>query len=223
MILKSQKNSEFPFLIAEAGPLEGQRWLIKNQLVIGRDNTCDVVIPDRQVSRQHALLLYSDQGVLLEDLESKNGTYHNSKRIETSVWLKEGDEVQIALAQHFVFISSDATLPLEDLPLEMIAKRRLGLDAGSRQVWVMGAEIEPALSISQYNLLLALYQRPGEVVSRNEIISAVWGEGTEWISEQALDALIRRLRERLAQWDDKHKYIVTVRGHGLRLDNPPRL
>ena len=37
---------------------------------------------------------------------------------------------------------------------------------------------------------------------------------------QALDALVRRLRDRLATIDSGHSYIVTVRGHGLRLDNP---
>ena len=40
--------------------------------------------------------------------------------------------------------------------------------------------------------------------------------------EQALDALVRRLRERLASVDPQHTYLITVRGHGLRLDNPPR-
>ena len=37
----------------------------------------------------------------------------------------------------------------------------------------------------------------------------------------ALDALIRRLRDRLASLDPTHQYIATVRGHGIRLDNPP--
>ncbi len=41
------------------------------------------------------------------------------------------------------------------------------------------------------------------------------------ISEQALDALVRRLRDRIAHVDSSHEYIVTVRGHGLRLENPP--
>jgi DNA-binding response OmpR family regulator len=36
-----------------------------------------------------------------------------------------------------------------------------------------------------------------------------------------MDALVRRLRDRLAELDPAHLYIETVRGHGLRLDNPP--
>ena len=37
---------------------------------------------------------------------------------------------------------------------------------------------------------------------------------------QALDALVRRLRDRLAETQPDHNFIITVRGHGLRLDNP---
>jgi DNA-binding winged helix-turn-helix (wHTH) protein len=36
-----------------------------------------------------------------------------------------------------------------------------------------------------------------------------------------LDALVRRLRDRLSAIDNDHQYIITIRGHGLRLDNPP--
>jgi DNA-binding response OmpR family regulator len=48
----------------------------------------------------------------------------------------------------------------------------------------------------------------------------VWGEDALGISEQALDALVRRLRERLAELEPNHEFVVTVRGHGLRLENP---
>lgn len=209
----------YPILIAQSGPLEGQRWLIKSQLVIGRDDACDIIIPDRQVSRQHAHLLYTKNGVILEDLESKNGTFINSRRILEAETLKEGDELQVALVQHFVFISSDATLPLEDLPQIALLETKLRIDQEAKRVWVRGIELDPPLSISQFNLLNVLYNKPGAVVNRTEIIKAVWDSETEWVSEQALDALVRRLRERLSQIDDSHDYIITVRGHGFRLDN----
>jgi DNA-binding response OmpR family regulator len=35
-----------------------------------------------------------------------------------------------------------------------------------------------------------------------------------------LDALIRRLRDRLAAMDQGYDYIITVRGHGMKLENP---
>jgi DNA-binding response OmpR family regulator len=52
--------------------------------------------------------------------------------------------------------------------------------------------------------------------------AVVWGdEDAADVSEQALDALVRRLRDRLAALDPTNNYIITVRGHGLRLENPP--
>ena len=43
-------------------------------------------------------------------------------------------------------------------------------------------------------------------------------EEAEGISEQAIDALARRLRERIAEIDPDNKYVETVRGHGFRLN-----
>jgi DNA-binding response OmpR family regulator len=111
-------------------------------------------------------------------------------------------------------------MPLEGLPLDM-QKRRLRVDIGARRVWIIEKELEPPLSASQFNLMRILYEQSGEVVSRPEIIRVVWGKAAEGVTDQALDALVRRLRDRLAEIDPTWDYIVTVRGHGLRLDNPP--
>lgn len=212
-------NQEYPLIIARTGPLEGQRWKIKSELLLGRDPDCDIVIPMHQVSRHHVRIFLGENGTLVEDLNSKNGTYVNGRHIETVVRLEEGDEIQVSLAQNFIYLSSDATMPLEALPLDM-QKRRLRVDIGARRVWILEEELDPPLSASQFNLLRVLYEQSGEVVARTEIIQTVWGKAAEGVTEQALDALVRRLRDRLAEIDSTWEYIVTVRGHGLRLDNP---
>jgi DNA-binding response OmpR family regulator len=100
--------------------------------------------------------------------------------------------------------------------------KRLRLDQRARRVWVLDTELDPPLSVAQFTMLSLLYQADGDVVTRHELISAVWGEEHAYdISNQALDALVRRLRDRLAEADDSYSYIITVRGHGLRLDNAP--
>ena len=213
-------DHEYPLLIAQTGPLEGQRWKVKSTLTLGRDSDCDIIIPLRQVSRHHTRVTPDPDGAIVEDLDSKNGTYVNGQMVQDRVRLKDGDELQISLAQHFIYLSSDATMPLEGLPLEM-QTRRLRVDIGARRVWVIGQELEPPLSAAQFNLLQVLYEQPGEVATRPQIIEAVWGKAAEGVTEQALDALVRRLRDRLAEVDPDHEYIVTIRGHGLRLDNPP--
>jgi DNA-binding winged helix-turn-helix (wHTH) protein len=228
-------NEEVAVLVAQAGPLNGQRWALRHSLVIGREPSCDIVIPDRQVSRHHARFSIVSAGVQLEDLGSKNGTHRNGQTIAESVLLQDGDMIQVALAQQFVFLSSDATVPLDSDVTDFQAFRspqaasqasasgRLRLEKRSRRVWIGDLEVLPPLSVSQFRLLEILYSHQGKVVSRQDLIADVWGEDQAVdVSEQALDALIRRLRDRLASIDPTHQYIITVRGHGLRLDNPTK-
>jgi DNA-binding winged helix-turn-helix (wHTH) protein len=222
-------NVDLPILIGQAGPLNGNRWAIEQELLIGRDDTCGVVIQDRQVSRYHARISITPDGVALEDLASKNGTYHNGVLLEEPVILEDGDLIQVAMIQHFVYLSSDSTVPLgQGIPIPEALQPapspagRLVLDPLSRRVWVAGSEVNPALSVPQFRLLEALYNSRGKVVSRQELVVAVWGDDeATGVSEQALDALVRRLRDRLAGLDRTHDYLLTVRGYGLRLDNPP--
>lgn len=223
----AQLGDDAPVLVGQAGPLSGQRWMLRGEIVIGRDEGCEIMIPSRQVSRYHARFKVTKTGVFLEDLNSKNGTHLNGVRIIEPTQLKDGDLVQIAFAQQFIFMSSDATLPLEpgqDIQAHTLRRGPLRLDRKSRQVWIDQVEIEPPLSASQFQLLEILYDQEGQVVPRKDIIARIWGaENAIDVSEQALDALVRRLRDRLASVDPEHQYIVTVRGHGLRLDNPPEV
>jgi DNA-binding response OmpR family regulator len=51
------------------------------------------------------------------------------------------------------------------------------------------------------------------------VVAAVWpGDHAEGISDEAIDALVRRVRLRFRKLDPEHEYIVTVRGYGFKLD-----
>jgi DNA-binding winged helix-turn-helix (wHTH) protein len=208
-----------PLLIGQTGPLKGERWILNKILTIGREISCEVVIPDRQVSRFHARLTPTHEGIILEDLDSKNGIHRNGIPVEGKVILQDGDTVQIALAQQFLYLTSDATVPLSVFD---DASGRLRLDLRSRSVWVNNQVVDPPLSALQFQVLRVLSDLQGQVVDRHRLVSEVWGdEEAVGVSDQALDALLRRLRDRIAAIDPAQAYIVTVRGHGIRLDNPP--
>jgi hypothetical protein len=211
-----------PVLIIHEGEKAGQRWTIhEDELVVGRGGECDLVLPERQVSREHIRIYRAGDSYYLEDLDSKNGTWVNGKQVQaTTVPLNDGDEVQIALAVKLTFVGSEATAPLmvDELPNTL---GRLQINHDSRRVFIMGAEVDPPLSLPQYRLLELLYDGAGAVCTRDEVVEAVWPDAIgEGVSEQAIDALVRRLRDRIAEVDPEHQYIVTVRGHGFRLDNP---
>jgi hypothetical protein len=210
---------EAPLLIGQTGPLKGERWILNKILTIGRDSSCEVIIQDRQVSRFHARLTPTLDGIVLEDMGSKNGVHCNGNSVKGKIKLKDGDTVQIALAQQFLYLTSDATVPLSEFEDQ---SGQLRLDLRARRVWIKKQSIEPPLSALQFHVLRVLNDQQGQVVDRQELISEVWGdEEAVGVSDQALDALLRRLRDRIAVIDPAHAYIITVRGHGIRLDNPP--
>ncbi len=211
---------ELPVLIVQSGPLSGQRWTIPQEgLVLGRGDDCDVAIPDRQISRHH-LRVYRREGVpILKDMGSKNGTWVNGQAVDGEIELSDGDVIQVALVLQVVFVASDSTVPLT-LDGGLAQAGRLHIDPRAHKVWIGETEIDPPLSVHQYRLLELLYLRSGAVVSREEVVESVWpGVSTDGVSEQAIDALIRRLRDRLAEVDKEWDYIVTVRGHGFRLNS----
>ncbi|MHB8376829.1 MAG: glycoside hydrolase family 3 N-terminal domain-containing protein [Dehalococcoidia bacterium] len=100
---------------------------------------------------------------------------------------------------------------------ELPAPLRVDLD--TRRVYVHGNEARPGLSNEQFRLLAYLYERKGKVVGREELVTHVWPDvHAEGVSEEALDALVRRVRERIVQAGGQRGYIVTLRGQGFRLD-----
>ncbi len=209
-----------PTLIMQEGQDAGRSWPIeKDRVIIGRGEDCDVVLGERRVSRRHAQIRRLDSQYVLEDLGSRNGTYVNGRETIGPYVLQDGDEIQIALCVRLSFVGAEATAPLV---FERRKRPGLYLDKERLLVLVVGRELDPPLSLAQYRLLELLYDRDGRVCSRDEIVEAVWPEvAEEGVSDQAIDALVRRLRERIGEMDTGHQYIVTVRGHGFRLDKIP--
>lgn len=211
---------EMPTLIMQEGRGAGRSWPVERErVIIGRSEDCDVVLVERQVSRHHAQIRRLDSQYVLEDLGSRNGTYVNGREVTEPHILQDGDEIQIALCVRLSFVGAEATAPLV---FQRGKRPGLYLDKERHLVLVGGRELSPPLSLAQYQLLEFLYDRAGRVCSRDEIVEAIWPEASEGgVSDQAIDALVRRLRERIGEVDPDHQYIVTVRGHGFRLDRIP--
>ena len=224
----SQASDEFPVIVWLDGSLSNPHWVVDSpEMVLGRDDGCDIVIPVRQISRQHVRIMLEGGACVIEDMRSKNGTWVNGYRLTGMRELEDGDEIRIAKDIRLRFVGSGATAPsttrvLPDvIPSGAMTGLRMRLDPESRQVVIRDQPVNPPLSLPQYRLLEILFVSQGGVCSRKDVIDAVWpDEESEGISEQAIDALVRRLRDRLAEIDSDHQYIVTVRGHGFRLDNP---
>jgi hypothetical protein len=68
--------------------------LVEPEYVIGRSPTCDIQYADSGVSARHARLTMTEDGYVIEDLDSRNGTYVNDAPADRQL-LKDGDEVRI--------------------------------------------------------------------------------------------------------------------------------
>jgi DNA-binding winged helix-turn-helix (wHTH) protein len=213
----SKPDAERPILIIQDENQPAQHWsMAKDSMVLGRGEECDIVLAERQVSRQHIRIFKDGDLYYIQDLESKNGTWVNGQQLKGTREL----QIHVALAVRVRFIGSGATSPLAADPPPFLSGR-LRLDPDARRVFVRGAELDPPLSLPQYRLLELLYVNAGRICTRDNVIETVWPEAVgEGVSEQAIDALVRRLRDRLAEVDPEAQYIVTVRGHGFRLNNP---
>jgi hypothetical protein len=79
---------------------------------IGRDAGCEVHLPERSVSREHAAIHHGSFGRwYVEDLGSRNGTYLDKTRLVagTRAWLRDGCQLDIATVRLAVSLPPDAT------------------------------------------------------------------------------------------------------------------
>ena len=66
----------------------------REELVIGRHSSCDVVVADETVSRRHARLTFRDGGWIVQDLDSTNGTRLNGQYVGRCR-LRPGDQLAL--------------------------------------------------------------------------------------------------------------------------------
>ena len=91
------------------------------------------------------------------------------------------------------------------------------MDPVSRRVWRDGTEIR--LSRKEFDLLHALIRRPGEIVTRDQLMLEVW-QTTFWTSAKTIDVHLGWLRRKLGD-DTRHPTLITtIRGRGLRFELP---
>ena len=78
-----------------SGPKAGKEvFLQPGLLVLGRENSCSISIPSNGISKKHAQILVKETGLVIEDLNSRNGTFIKGKQIRSRK-LQPGDRVAL--------------------------------------------------------------------------------------------------------------------------------
>ncbi|OZG75368.1 phosphopeptide-binding protein [Hahella sp. CCB-MM4] len=97
---------------------------IKESVIIGRDEQCDITVPVSHLSRQHAQLTVAGSYLLIKDLGSTNGTYLNGERI-TQGRAKPGDKLR------FDVVNFTVTGPIDDSDLTIVRPGSIGAPAAA--------------------------------------------------------------------------------------------
>jgi pSer/pThr/pTyr-binding forkhead associated (FHA) protein len=77
-----------------SGATFGKTFALTGTMVIGRQNDSDIPVPAEEISRHHARLQVTADGVMVEDMGSANGTFINDKRVQNGL-LKPGEELRL--------------------------------------------------------------------------------------------------------------------------------
>lgn len=81
-------------LVIRSGVDVGKEFLLdKNELIVGREQTADIIISDPEISRRHARFFFQNGGYIIEDLGSTNGTFVNGQKISGPYLLRSGEVV----------------------------------------------------------------------------------------------------------------------------------
>ena len=83
------------WLVVQQGPGTGAQHPVEGAVTIGRDDSADLQLNDKAVSRRHSALRVEGETVVIEDLGSRNGTFVNGERVDDARRLREGDAVQV--------------------------------------------------------------------------------------------------------------------------------
>jgi DNA-binding response OmpR family regulator len=85
-------------------------------------------------------------------------------------------------------------------------------------MWLDGRQVD--LPPMEFLLLRFFAERLGALVTRQEVLAAVWGEGAS-VRSNTLSVHIMRLRKRLGDDDNNPHWIRSVRGLGYQFNVPP--
>jgi len=82
-------------VVLEPPTYAGRQFEVMRELTIGRAAGCQISLDDTYMSQLHARVSPSNDGVIVEDLGSTNGTYINQQRVTAAVEARAGDQVQL--------------------------------------------------------------------------------------------------------------------------------
>lgn len=101
LLAGDRKSKKHWRLVAATDWLAGTEFAIDEPMVLGRDSECDITIAGTHLSRKHAKITPLPSGLVIEDLNSSNGTFVNGSKIDKKT-LNNGDEIKFDTVTFYV-------------------------------------------------------------------------------------------------------------------------
>jgi len=188
-------------------PTGREHLLSGESITIGRAVENEIVVTSKRVSREHARVRREGWHVVLEDLDSTNGTFLNDERVLSPTELRDQDRVAIG---DVVLIFHDPDITFRDT---IFPELEVDVTAGVVRIDRRIVSLSP----KEFSLLVYLHERAGEVCSKDEIGTAVWPEYQEGVYDYQVENLVRRLRSKLEADPGEPQLLLTIRGRGYKL------
>jgi pSer/pThr/pTyr-binding forkhead associated (FHA) protein len=203
--------------------------LNKASTFIGRRTlqyTPDIELSSEVVSRRHVEIVQKENGFLVRDLGSTNGTMLDDDRILPGKLyeLKHNSKIGLGIEDD----SACIILQFKETEGTNIIGPKKSAGASAKVNWLKIDEAkkeaivegkQARLSKKEYDLIWYLYRNAGNICSRDEIIKAVWPESKDpgAISDATIDQLIHRLREKVEPEPSQPVRIVSKKAFGYML------
>lgn len=186
-------------------------------------------------TRARQLVEQTAPGLLLVDVQLAEGSgfgvcaYARSRGLPVIFLTASGDESSVVLG---LDMGADDYIAKPFRARELVSRIRgalrrtapasnvltagdVRLDVASAAVTKDGREV--FLSALEYRLLLYFLQHKGKLVTRENLRDAIWDSAGEYVSDNALNVYVKRLREKVETDPAEPQLIVTVRGLGYKV------
>lgn len=136
---------------------------------------------------------------------------------------KESNDQVIASLKNFDLIEENLsfTIPIFEQYVKTIAQipaQKIVYNPNTKEIQIGQKVVSDLLSKQEYRMLKLMIESKGEVISRNQLIEAVWPDTqvSEGISDEAIDQMIFRLRKKIENEPSTPKHLTTIKGQGWR-------
>lgn len=109
--LSTQKKPSITIFVNVDRKRESQRYFTQTEIIIGRDTHCDLSVMDEALSAHHARITHHHGQWWLEDLNSRNGTFLNREKLNTSAVIITGDQFKCGNTLFDIRVDVDEPTP----------------------------------------------------------------------------------------------------------------